>query len=110
MNEFEVRERLRRAIGETDPPPGMEAAIEARLMRAKPREYPRGLGLLAAVLALVLALGVLLALDPGTRTALADRLGLRGVTISQVPFVPTAISTPARSRGRPSRSAGSKTY
>jgi hypothetical protein len=54
MNELEVRERLHRAIGETEPPPGMRAAIEARLMHAKPSEYPRGLGLLAAVLALVL--------------------------------------------------------
>ncbi|HVD01259.1 MAG TPA: hypothetical protein VNG93_08940 [Candidatus Dormibacteraeota bacterium] len=54
MNELEVRQRLRRAIGETEVPPGMQASIEARLVQVTPSEYPRGLGVLAAVLAVAL--------------------------------------------------------
>jgi hypothetical protein len=70
-----------------------------RLLQERVRELARTIWpaarsrLVVVSFALLLALAGLLALDPEARTVLADRLGLRGVTISQVPFVPTATPT-----------------
>jgi hypothetical protein len=90
------------------PTPDLATAVQRRLAGAAP---PRSLGqrlaalilaplparrtgVVVAALALILALGLLLALAPGVRTAVADRLGLRGITIQQVPVVPAATPTP----------------
>jgi hypothetical protein len=89
------------------PTPDLASTVRQRLIaNRRPRSFQERVRALArsvwpaarsrlavATLALLLALAGLLALDPDTRTVLADRLGLRGVTISQVPFVPTATPT-----------------
>ncbi|HEX2037812.1 MAG TPA: hypothetical protein VHS99_26880 [Chloroflexota bacterium] len=49
---------------------------------------PSGRVVVAAAAALVLALGVTLTAFPGARAAIAERLGLRGVSIIHVPFLP----------------------
>lgn len=93
------------------PTPDLARAVRARLTDAPgrhppprhplarwpwPRPTPRTAAL-AAVALLLLAVG-LLALFPGARTAVADRLGLRGVRILFVEEVPTPQPAPVGSR------------
>lgn len=57
MNESSIRERLRKAVGETTYPPGLTSRVEARLMqsvREPRRPAPRTMALLAALLALAI--------------------------------------------------------
>ena len=52
MNETQIRERLRDAIGEASYPPSLTHATEARLKQPALEQRPRALGLVAALLAL----------------------------------------------------------
>ena len=57
MNESAIRERLRKAVGETSYPPGLTSRVEARLTQPvqEPRQSaPRTMALLAALLAVVI--------------------------------------------------------
>ena len=97
------------------PAPALAAAVRRRLALTGPPRRPRlpAARRLALALAAALLLGaLLLAASPGARAALAGRLGVRGIGISQVPFVPTALPT-ATSRPTPTRepsaAAGSAT-
>src|SRR4051812_40891933 len=54
---------------------------------------PRRLALGALILALLVA--AVLALSPEARQAVADRLGVRGLDIRQVPVLPTLPPTPS---------------
>src|SRR5512133_2110014 len=71
------------------PTPPLAGAVRARLAARPARPQPWWTALLSprrlalALLALVILSGALLAVSPGARTAIADRLGLRGVTITQ---------------------------
>lgn len=82
------------------PAPSVAARVEARIAG----RVPRGAGLrdrmreplwagLAAAIALLVVFGVALAALPGARTAIADRLGLRGVKIEYVPGTATVSGT-----------------
>ena len=81
------------------PTPPLAASVAARL-RARPARRPPvwetlfARRLAVALVTLALLLGITLALWPEARTAIADRLGLRGVTITFVPAVPTPTPTP----------------
>ena len=80
------------------PTPDVASAVRRRLEQAPPLRSPWqrsrvwriALGVAAALLVIFAAL----ALFPAMRTALADRLGLPGITITHLPAVPTATSTP----------------
>jgi hypothetical protein len=52
MNETQIRERLRDAIGEASYPPSLTHATEARLKQPAPEQRPRALGFAAALIAL----------------------------------------------------------
>lgn len=86
MNELEVRDRLRRAIGETESPPGMQASIEARLRQPTPREFPRGPWLLAVVLVVAMATALL------TPVLVAHYAAWRP---SRQPAVPAVVAPPS---------------
>jgi hypothetical protein len=82
------------------PTPPLARAVGARLAR---RPRPPRLGwpgwltrrrLAVALLLLALLTGAVLALTPGALTAVAERLGLRGVTIEFVPAVPAPAPSP----------------
>ena len=80
------------------PTPALAGTVRRRLEQAPPRRalWPawltrRRLGL--ALAALLLLIGATLALFPEARTAVAERLGLRGVSIEFVPAVPTPTPT-----------------
>jgi hypothetical protein len=77
------------------PTPDLATRVRARLTAESPRRRPFWADLFVlrrVAVALILVVGLLgglLALWPEVRTAVADRLGLRGVTIFHVPAVPT---------------------
>lgn len=52
MNETQIRERLRDAIGEATYPPSLAGGAVARLKRPAPDRHPRAVGLVAAFIAL----------------------------------------------------------
>src|ERR1700720_431589 len=55
MNDTEIRERLRAAIGEQSYPPDLSARAETRLKQPPAAGgYPRALGLVAAILAIAI--------------------------------------------------------
>jgi hypothetical protein len=60
---------------------------------------PRRVGFVLA--ALVLLMVVTVATVPSARTAVADRLGLRGLTISHVDELPHSVTVPEPASGRP---------
>jgi hypothetical protein len=77
------------------PTPDLSASVRPRLM-GRPRsalQWNRVIVSLAAVFVAALLLAGLLALWPTARNAVADRLGLRGVQVTQVRTLPTAITT-----------------
>jgi len=89
-------EQLLRRLGEQiafPPTPPLAAAVRRSILvhgRPRPARWRRfGVVLAAATLIAVL----LLALSPTIRTAVAGRLGLRGISIHQAPSVPTAPTT-----------------
>lgn len=90
--------------------PDLAAGVRRRLtaqpgrrgFRIPPVTLRRGLAL--AALVVVVAIG-LISLSPGVRSAIADRLGLKGVRISVVPTLPPIPSTPAPSPSATPRSA-----
>jgi hypothetical protein len=59
----------------------------------------------AALLALVVLAATILAVSPEARTAVAERLGLRGVQISQIPAPPTPAATPPSATAEASSAA-----
>lgn len=58
MNETEIRSRLRRAIGEVEYPPLLTGHVTARLDQPATHTMPRGLGVVAAVLAILIVAGL----------------------------------------------------
>jgi hypothetical protein len=77
------------------PTPDLARSVGARLARDRASRpaigwLPR---LALAFLAVVLVVGAALAALPTTRAALAGRLGLAGVTITHLPFVPSPTPT-----------------
>lgn len=76
------------------PTPPIAEMVAARLVDGpRPLRRPVWRWLLTAAAVLLVVLVGLLAAVPSARTAIADRLGLRGVDITHLPFRPTA--TPA---------------
>lgn len=77
------------------PTPDLVPRVEARL--ARDRQLRPSFGLLPrltlALVALLLIVGAALALSPKARGALAAQLGLPGVTITHLPFVPSPTPT-----------------
>jgi hypothetical protein len=80
------------SAGSTPLPPGEGQAEGVTRVRTRVRLLPSR-WVLAAALLLGLLLGTL-AVSPTARTVVADRLGLRGVDLFHVPFVPTPTPTP----------------
>ena len=101
LTDEQVENMLRQIGREIDYPPTPMFASRVRDRLAvveirrpwfwMPAGIPRGLAV--ALVLLVLAGGSLLAVWPNARIAVADRLGLRGIDISFVPFVPAATPT-----------------
>jgi len=54
MNETEIRERLRDAVGEAHYPAALKSKVEARLREPEGEAHPRLVGLVAAVLAVII--------------------------------------------------------
>ena len=97
-----AEQELERAMAEVGrhvaypPTPDLVPAVRRRLAARPARRLPRpralpalGWGLGAAAAALVLLLGIVGAVSPSARNAMADRLGLRGVKITYTPESPT---------------------
>jgi hypothetical protein len=77
------------------PTPDLASAVRRRVA-ARPSPFRRrlaGLAALAALLALLLAVGAIV-LFPAASSAVADRLGLRGIKIFYTAAVPTMTPTP----------------
>src|SRR5688572_12182795 len=76
------------------PTPDLASGVSRRLAQPPRRSWwsgwvaPRRLA--ASLALLLLCLTAALALWPDAREALAERIGLRGVTVEHLPFVPTA--------------------
>jgi hypothetical protein len=79
------------------PTPPLAGAVRRRLDQAPERSpwwsWLTRRRLALALVALLLLIGATLALFPEARTAVAERLGLRGVSIEFVPAVPTPTPT-----------------
>ncbi|MDQ3808845.1 MAG: hypothetical protein M3336_00980 [Chloroflexota bacterium] len=83
------------------PTPDLELAIRRRLAQMPPPRrrpgwwypapWPRALAV--ALLALLVLFGASVAISPQARQVIAERLGLRGVTVEHVPDVPTPTPT-----------------
>jgi hypothetical protein len=85
-------ELVLRRLGEQiayPPTPPLAAAMRRSLLAPGRRQPARWRQFAVALAAIVIAV-LLLAASPALRTAVAGRLGLRGITIHQVPVVPTA--------------------
>jgi hypothetical protein len=59
MNETEIRDQLREAIGEAKYPPSLTSSTIARLKRPEPEQHPRAIGLVAAIIALAVIAALL---------------------------------------------------
>jgi len=59
MNENEIRDRVREALGDASYPPALKARVEGRMREPRTSSYPRAMGYLAAILA-VLIVGTLI--------------------------------------------------
>lgn len=98
------------------PTPNLAASVRSRLEQRQPRRRPFWEALLpvqrrvalALVALLVIAVAVL-AVSPEARTAVADRLGLRGVQIGQVPAVPTLPPTAPQPTAAPPTAPSAQT-
>jgi hypothetical protein len=66
------------------------------------RWLPRQRRLAYALVALIALAGAILAVSPEVRTAVAERLGLRGVVIREIPAVPTPLPTAPAAAASPS--------
>jgi hypothetical protein len=87
------------------PTPDLARGVRERVAAQRPRPWPLWATLLPvqrrlafALLAVVALAGGVLTFSPEARTVVAERLGLRGVTIEHVPFVPTATPGPVGDR------------
>ena len=105
----ELEQALSELATEIAFPGAPEIAIAVRgLLLAAPRPSPwwrlypdsRRLRLAMAFAAVVLAVVLLLGLSPQARTAIADRLGLRGIDISYIPPLDATASPSETSSGR----------
>jgi hypothetical protein len=85
------------------PTPDVAARVRARLRAGAPRRsaWPRPLPALAAILAVALLVTGLLALWPAAREAVAERLGLPGVQITQVTETPQPVAGSSLGLGQP---------
>jgi hypothetical protein len=75
--------------------PDLESAVRIRLQdrRTQVRWWPRALAVAAALVAVLFAVG--LAISPEARQAVADRLGIGSVRITQISEVPTLPPSPS---------------
>jgi hypothetical protein len=89
---------------EYPPTPDLALAVRRRLAErpARPTRFweswlPLQRRLAVALVAVLVLIGAVLVVSPEARTAIAERLGLRGVEIRQVPAIPSvpATATPA---------------
>jgi hypothetical protein len=75
--------------------PAPRASLGAARLQAWWRSVmPAQRRLAYALVALIALAGAILAFSPEARTAVAERLGLRGVLIREIPAVPTPLPTP----------------
>ena len=84
------------------PTPALAARVRQEIARRPARAssfwdtwLPRQRRLTYALVALIALAGAVLAFSPEARTAVAERLGLRGVLIREIPAVPTPLHTAA---------------
>ena len=84
------------------PTPALAARVRQEIARRPTRAptfwerwLPRQRRLAYALVALIVLSGAVLAFSPEARTAVAERLGLRGVLIREIPAVPTPRPTSA---------------
>jgi hypothetical protein len=100
---------------EFPPTPDLALAVRRRLAERAPAPrrwfglatgWPRALAV--ALVAVLVLVGVGVAVSPDTREAIAERLGLRGVTIEHIPEAPTPgpTSTPAPTPPPPGSALG----
>ncbi len=117
MNETEIRERLRDAVGEAHYPSVLKSKVESRLRDPAPPGHPRLVGLVAAVLAVVIvgslvfirlqsSTGFLPAAHPQTRPSSAPtvppsgtlqsigRLPVEDLAVANLSQAADAVSTP----------------
>jgi len=88
--------------------PALAARVRQELARRPARSasfwetwLPRQRRLAYALVALMALAGAVLAFSPEARTAVAERLGLRGVLIREIPAVPTPLPTAAAAAASP---------
>src|SRR5258708_39570473 len=97
MNEFEIRDRLRKALGDTTYPAGYASRIESRIIAPaleQRQRVPRMVALVAAVLAIVIVAAlVFVGANRPTRTIPA--IPLPSPTSSPVPPSPTPTPSPS---------------
>jgi hypothetical protein len=107
----DIASGVRRRLANQPARPRPFAGLWSEIQRIWDTLLPLQRRLAVAALVLVAVAGTIVAVSPEARTAIAERLGLRGVQIQQVPSIPTqtvpsavVISSPA---GLPSPAAAS---
>jgi hypothetical protein len=109
---FAARVRQQLAEQPARPGPWWESLAAGRVRSRWQSFLPVQRRLAFALVALIALVGAVLAISPEARTAVAERLGLRGVLIQEVPALPTALPTaapaasPAAAPGTPGTSVG----
>jgi len=73
MNERQIRERLRDAIGDASYPPSLATGAVARLKRPSPEGHPRALGLIAAVITVAVIAALMAPRLLGLQTTITPR-------------------------------------
>src|SRR5258708_7042341 len=90
-----LAERVRREIAQRPSPRRSMRAVRLRWWQSF---IPAQRRLAVALVALIALAAAILAVSPEARTVVAERLGLRGVIIREIPAVPTPLPTAAGAR------------
>src|SRR5260221_11775732 len=92
MNETQIRERVREALGEPQYPSRLASSAAARMKRPAAEQHPRAVGLIAALLALAVVAALL-----GARLLGLNTPGPAASPPAQSPQTSTAHPAPGQS-------------